>query len=90
LYENDAGKTIETKIPAVLTESVDPTGAGDAYKAGFLVALTKGCAPKICGQVGSVTASFVVEKVGCQTNLPTWEMMKERYAKHYPDSDLII
>jgi ribokinase len=89
LYENKAGVSHETKISAVLAEPVDPTGAGDAYKAGFLVAFTKGCAPKICCQVGSITASFVVEKVGCQTNLPTWEMMKERYSKYYPVSDLI-
>jgi ribokinase len=89
LYENSADIFKETKIPAVLVESVDPTGAGDAYKAGFLVAFTKGCPPKICCQVGSVTASFVVEEVGCQTNLPTWEMMKERYSKYYPDSDLV-
>ncbi|MCL2142266.1 MAG: carbohydrate kinase family protein [Methanimicrococcus sp.] len=89
LYENK-GDFKETKIPAALVESVDPTGAGDAYKAGFLVAFTKGYAPKICCQIGSVTASFVVEKIGCQTNLPTWELMAERYSKYYPDSDLIL
>ena len=78
----------ETKIPAVLVESVDPTGAGDAYKAGFLVALVKGFPLEICGRVGSVTASFVVEQIGCQTNLPDWERMKERYIRHFPASDL--
>ena len=88
LYENDGSKKTETKIPAVLAESVDPTGAGDAYKAGFLVSLIKGCPPEICCRVGSVTASFVVEKVGCQTNLPDWERMKERYVRYFPASDL--
>ena len=89
LYENKEDVFKETKIPAALVESVDPTGAGDAYKAGFLVAFTKGYAPNICCQIGSVTASFVVEKTGCQTNLPTWEMMIERYSKYYSDSDLL-
>jgi len=88
LYENNEGVKTETKIPAVLTESADPTGAGDAYKAGFLVSLIKGCPPEICCRVGSVTASFVVEKIGCQTNLPDWERMKERYVRYFPASDL--
>lgn len=93
LYENEIvdGKCIntnETKIKAVLAESADPTGAGDAYKAGFLTAFVKGYPPQICCQIGSVVASFVVEKVGCQTNLPDWDKMKERYAVHFPDSDL--
>jgi len=88
LYENDGKKKTETKIPAILAESVDPTGAGDAYKAGFLVSFIKGCQPEICCRVGSVTASFVVEKVGCQTNLPDRERMKERYARYFPISDL--
>ena len=88
LYENDGSRQQETKIPAVLADPVDPTGAGDAYKAGFLVALVKGYSPEICCKVGSVTASFVVEKIGCQTNLPDWERMKERYSKHYSVSEL--
>ncbi|MDV0444536.1 Adenosine kinase [Methanimicrococcus sp. At1] len=93
LYENEIkdGKCIrsdKTIIPAVLANAVDPTGAGDSYKAGFLTAFTKGYPPKICCQVGSVVSSFVVEKVGCQTNLPDWNRMKERYALHFNVSDL--
>ena len=67
---------------------MDPTGAGDAYRAGFLVAYTKGYSLEICGRIGSTTASFTVEKVGCQTNLPTWEQMRERFIYHYKDFEL--
>ena len=93
LYENEIAdgnyvKTTETKIPVVLAKSVDPTGAGDAYKAGFLTAFVKGYSPRICCQIGSVVSSFAVEKVGCQTNLPTWIQMTERYNLNYSDSDL--
>lgn len=93
LYENEIKdgqyiQTIETKIEPVFAESVDPTGAGDAYKAGFLTAFVKGYPCRICCQIGSVVASFVVEKVGCQTNLPDWNQMKGRYAKYFPISDL--
>ncbi|MDR0768182.1 MAG: carbohydrate kinase family protein [Methanosarcinales archaeon] len=93
LYENETIdentiQTTETKIKAVLVDSVDPTGAGDAYKAGFLTAFVKGYPPKTCCQIGSVVSSFVVEKVGCQTNLPDWNQMRERYAAHFDISDL--
>ncbi|AEK19315.1 carbohydrate kinase family protein [Methanococcus maripaludis] len=66
------------KVPAVLTQAKDPTGAGDSYRAGFLTAYLKGHDLKNCGLAGSCVASFVVEQVGCQTNLPSWEMVIER------------
>jgi sugar/nucleoside kinase (ribokinase family) len=75
-------------IPAIQVLAIDPTGAGDAYRVGFLVAYTKGYSLEICGRVGSTTASFVVEKVGCQTNLPTWEQMRIRFNDHYKDFEL--
>lgn len=77
-----------TFIPAIQVDAVDPTGAGDAYRVGFLVAYTRGYPLEVCGRVGSATASFVVEKVGCQTNLPTWEQMRERFNYHYGDFKL--
>ena len=69
----------EKPVPAVPVSMADPTGAGDSYRAGFLSAFSRGYDPLIACRVGTVTASFVVEKTGCQTNLPTWEMMKERF-----------
>ncbi len=70
-----------THIPAVTVEMVDPTGAGDAYRAGFLAAFHRGYAVPDCCRIGSVTASFAVERAGCQTNLPTWEEMEKRYTR---------
>jgi len=70
-------------IPVVPVRLVDPTGAGDAYRAGFLSGYVRGYTPVECGRIGTVTASFVVEKAGCQTNLPDWEMMRERYRQHF-------
>jgi len=57
---------------------VDPTGAGDSYRAGFLAAYSKGMSLRECAQVGSATASFVIEEVGGQTAIPTWEKALER------------
>lgn len=73
----------EIFIPVVPVTLADPTGAGDAYRAGFLTAYVRGYAPETCCRIGSVTASFVVEHVGCQTHLPTWDAMAERYRTHF-------
>lgn len=75
-------------IPPIQVETLDPTGAGDAHRAGFLLAYTRGYPLEVCGRVGSTTASFVVEKAGCQTNLPTWEQVRQRFNKYYKDLEL--
>lgn len=64
-------------------ELIDPTGAGDGYTAGFLAAWFKGYSPEICGRVGAVLASFVIEKTGCQTNLPDWKTLDGRYTSFF-------
>ncbi|WP_135605318.1 carbohydrate kinase family protein [Methanococcoides sp. NM1] len=69
----------EHEIPVVPVKAVDPTGAGDAYRAGFLVAYTRGYPLDVCGKAGATVASFAVESVGCQTDLPTWDDMMARY-----------
>jgi len=68
-----------TKIPPCRVESADPTGAGDAYRAGLFTAMKKGYDFEIACKVGAVVSSFAVEKVGTQTNLPTWSEMKKRF-----------
>lgn len=82
------GSTLYTKgtehfIPVVPVTLADPTGAGDSYRAGFLSAYVKGYDPLTCCKIGTVTASHVVEHVGCQTHLPTWDAMKARYSKNF-------
>jgi len=44
----------------------DPTGVGDAFRAGFLTALSWGLEPGLCAQLGSVVAAYVLETVGTQ------------------------
>jgi ribokinase len=86
------GSTLYTKgaehfVPVVPVTLADPTGAGDAYRAGFLSAYVRGYAPVTCCKIGTVTASFVVEHVGCQTHLPDWNAMKVRYQQHFGTID---
>jgi len=75
----------EHVVPVVPVTLADPTGAGDSYRAGFLTAYEQGYSPLTCCRIGTVTASFVVEHVGCQTHLPTWDRMTERYRQHFGD-----
>ncbi|OGK26200.1 hypothetical protein A3D76_06315 [Candidatus Roizmanbacteria bacterium RIFCSPHIGHO2_02_FULL_37_9b] len=60
IFQN--GKWI--KIPVYKTKTVDPTGAGDAYRAGFLFGYLQSLPVKTCGLMGAVTASFAVEIKG--------------------------
>ncbi|MDI9395197.1 MAG: carbohydrate kinase family protein [Euryarchaeota archaeon] len=73
----------EWEIPVVSVKAVDPTGAGDAYRAGFLLAYTRGYSISTCGKIGSTVASFAVQSRGGQTSLPTWEEMKSRYEANF-------
>jgi adenosine kinase len=44
----------------------DPTGVGDAFRAGFLSGLTWGLSHERCAQIGSLLATYVIETVGTQ------------------------
>jgi adenosine kinase len=60
----------ETHIPAVeVGKAVDPTGAGDAYRAGLLKGLADGESLERAAQMGSVCASFSVEHRGAQRHV---------------------
>jgi adenosine kinase len=48
---------------------VDPTGAGDGYRAGFLYGYLRQWQLPKCGRLGSVIASFAIERHGTQTEL---------------------
>jgi len=71
----------EIQVDALLRESHDPTGAGDSYRAGFLKAYLEGKSLEDCGKFASAVASFIVEAEGCQTNIPTLEMVETRMAR---------
>ena len=74
-------KNLYETIPVFKTKEMDTTGAGDAFNAGFITAHLKGFNTLDSVKIGNSTASFIVEKWGCQTNLPTWDQVMERYKK---------
>lgn len=76
------GKKI--KIKAAKPENTsDPTGAGDAFRAGFVAGYLKGLDLKTCGQMGSVCSVYTVEKYGTQTHKFSLSQFKRRYKLNY-------
>ncbi|OGG53939.1 hypothetical protein A3H16_02865 [Candidatus Kaiserbacteria bacterium RIFCSPLOWO2_12_FULL_53_8] len=65
---------------------VDPTGAGDAYRAGYIKGMMVGFPPESCAKLASVTAAYVVEVYGTQTHTFTTENIKDRYKKKYGET----
>jgi adenosine kinase len=51
---------------AAEVERVDPTGVGDAFRAGFLAGVAWGLGHERCAQIGSMLASLTLETVGTQ------------------------
>jgi len=69
--------------PCKPQEVRDPTGAGDAYRAGFFSAYAAGKDLAVCGQVGSVAAAYAIEKYGTQNHTFTINDFEQRYGTHY-------
>lgn len=66
-------------VPASRSSKVvDPTGAGDAFRAGFYAGRYRGEGLLESVAYGNAAASFVLEAAGAVTNLPTWEMVEKR------------
>ena len=57
-------------------KTIDATGAGDTYAAGFLYAHSLGMPLKVCGDVGSIIAAKVVEVIGTKVDVPRWRDAK--------------
>lgn len=57
--------------------TIDATGAGDTYAAGFLFAHSLGMPLKVCGEVGSIIAAKVVEVIGTKIDIPRWKAAKQ-------------
>ena len=87
----EKGSTIYTRfqeynIPAVKPERIlDPTGVGDAYRAGFLKGLGRAYDLETCGQIGALAATYCLEQVGPQTHSFTRAEFVARFRRHFDD-----
>ena len=71
------------KVDSIYRPAIDPTGAGDSYRAGFLYSYLNGDSLRTCAKFASSVSSFIVEKEGCQTNIPSLKEVKDRMNKFY-------
>ncbi len=72
------------EIPAFpVSACVDTTGAGDAFAAGFLWALSEGMPLKECGRFACAAASCAVEHTGATDGIRSLEKPMERYRNRF-------
>jgi adenosine kinase len=80
-------KDSEKKIEAApVPKIVDPTGAGDAYRAGFLKGYVLGLPAETCAKMGSVAGAYCVEVYGTQKHHFTPDEFKKRYEETYHET----
>jgi adenosine kinase len=82
------GRDLETvHVPVVAAERLaDPTGVGDAFRAGYLAGLAWGLEPQRCAQVGCTLATLVIETVGTQEYDLSGSRFLARLAGAYGDA----
>jgi len=74
------------RIPvAPATAVVDPTGAGDAFRGGLLLGLTRGFSLEMAGRIGAQAATYAVEGLGTQVHRYTTAEFAARFAATYPE-----
>ncbi len=74
------------EIEAAPTEHVkDPTGVGDAFRAGFLKGYLSGRSFERCGQMGAVAATFCLEHEGPQGHSFEPAGYVQRFRQHFDD-----
>ncbi|OGG60888.1 hypothetical protein A3C86_02690 [Candidatus Kaiserbacteria bacterium RIFCSPHIGHO2_02_FULL_49_16] len=77
-------KDAEWKVPSAPSDDAeDPTGAGDAYRAGFIKGTLLGLPLATCAKLGGVVAAYAVETYGTQTHRFTFPEVVERYRKSF-------
>ncbi len=78
------------RVPPAPPERIaEPTGAGDAYRGGFLAAHSAGLPLEVCGRVGSLCGTYVLEHVGTNNHRFTLEEFIQRYQAVYgPEPEL--
>ncbi|MCX6014189.1 MAG: carbohydrate kinase family protein [Chloroflexales bacterium] len=67
ISESHNGLRIDTSVDVAPVDEVrDPTGAGDAYLAGFVFGLSQQLPAVKCGQIASLAGAYAIERHGCQ------------------------
>jgi adenosine kinase len=73
-------------IPPVPPERIDePTGGGDAFRAGLMRGLALGLSWDLAGRMGALAATYVLEQPGPQGHHYTLADFVARFRQHFDD-----
>nr|MBN1229747.1 carbohydrate kinase family protein [Anaerolineae bacterium] len=76
----------EYTIPVAPPDAIkDPTGVGDAFRAGLLKGIASGWDWSLCGQIGSLCATYVLEQIGTQNHTFTPQEFVTRFRLNFDD-----
>jgi adenosine kinase len=71
-------------VGVVMPQQVaDPTGAGDAFRSGFLYGYVRDWPLKACAQLGAVCGTYAIEVLGTQSHTFTTEEITKRYEQAF-------
>ncbi|MGQ9713251.1 MAG: carbohydrate kinase family protein [Anaerolineae bacterium] len=94
ITEGEKGSTIVPRgeepiaIPAVPPRRlVDPTGVGDAYRAGMLKGMLREVPWPVTGRMASLAATYVLEEPGTQNHAYTLEEFIRRYQEVFGETE---
>jgi adenosine kinase len=88
------GSVIEgAKVPQAIEVGVakpkkvaDPTGAGDAFRSGFLYGYARDWPLKACAQLGAVCGTYAIETMGTQSHRFTPAEITARYRENFKEA----
>ena len=69
--------------PARARAVVDPTGCGDAYRAGLIYGLTHGMDLATTGRIASVMGALKIAHAGTQNQIFTLDELRGHFQEHY-------
>jgi adenosine kinase len=77
----------EIDIPSARPMRIaEPTGAGDAYRAGIICGMMRGYPWNVIGRLGAMAAVYVLEQHGTQRHSFTRRQLADRYRELYGDA----
>jgi adenosine kinase len=83
------GATLESKTERVDVPAVpplvlrDPTGVGDAFRSGLVTGLVSGYSWQVCGRLGALAATYVLEQAGTMNHHYTLPEFTARYRENF-------
>jgi adenosine kinase len=77
-------------VPVAPVEFIrDPTGVGDGFRAGLICGVAHGLPWRTAGEMGALTAAYVLEQVGPQSHRFTLDEFIARFRRTFNDGGLL-